>query len=316
MKNDHWETLLKGIKKGICTPFLGAAASHPPLPTASDLSEELVREWERRNAPSKCPLQAPQRADLAQVAQFLLLNHAAAWMSKALIADHIQACPAPNFLGDALEPHRILAKLPIPLYMTTNYDSFMKGALDVSGKQPKQEVARWTPNLLKSLPSAFDSATYQPAPDKPMVFHLHGCAFMSEEGLAAMVASEDDYLDFLVNLSYEMAEYDNLDRTQKRNRRRLILPLQIRNALTNNILLFIGYGLRDVNLRVILRALLGKQPSMQLRVAVQLDPGSREEISYLQEYFDKGLKLTVFWGTIREFMVELLDRWGKLYGAL
>jgi hypothetical protein len=41
LEDKDWDILLPRIKKGDCTPFLGAAANHGILP----LSSEIVKAW-------------------------------------------------------------------------------------------------------------------------------------------------------------------------------------------------------------------------------------------------------------------------------
>ena len=63
-----------------------------------------------------------------------------------------------------------------------------------------------------------------------------------------MVASEDDYLDFLVNVSKDLAI------SPTGPNQRVMLPLPIRTAVSTTTLLFVGYSLADVNFRVMLRS--------------------------------------------------------------
>jgi len=90
---------------------------------------------------------------------------------------------------------------------------------------------------------------YEPDPFNPVVFHLHG----SDENEDSLVLTEDDYLDFLVNMS--------------RNER--MLPPRIERALTEASLLFIGYRLRDVNFRVIYRGLVQKLDGSRRRLSIR-----------------------------------------------
>jgi|SRR5215469_14106530 len=61
-----WDDLLWFIRKGICTPFIGAGASYPFLP----LGGELANDWaDRFNYPLKDSM------DLPKVAQFMAIDH-------------------------------------------------------------------------------------------------------------------------------------------------------------------------------------------------------------------------------------------------
>ena len=176
-------------------------------------------------------------------------------------------------------------------------------ALRARGRHGKQEVCRWNQDLLEDVESAFDQG-YEPTPEIPVVYHLHGVAGKCE----TLVASEDDYVDFLVNLSKDIGSSPGGVKGKP------ILPLRIRRALKNSTLLFIGYGLSDVNFRVILRGLVGSlEPcNRQVHITVQYPHdgnGATELHDYLEKYFRWTLDLTVFWGSAKQFSLELVRRW-------
>ena len=163
-------------------------------------------------------------------------------------------------------------------------------------KEPRREICRWNA-ALKSIPPVL-GGKYQPSSANPLVFHLHG----SDEFVQSLVLTEDDYIDFLVNIS----------------RSRKLLPPRIEEALTNASLLFIGYRLRDINCRVIHRGLVQSMDGSlrSLSVTVQMSPPDdcREDAGaaekYMTSYFD-DLNVRVYWGTAAQFARELRDRWRK-----
>jgi hypothetical protein len=140
------------------------------------------------------------------------------------------------------------------------------------------------------------NGTYEPSELAPLVYHLHG----SDEHINSLVLTEDDYIDFLVNVSREQE----------------ILPPRIHEALTTACLLFIGYRLKDINFRVIHRGLVESMDlgQRELSITVQItppdghhgDPRSAQE--FLNAYFG-NMKVRVFWGTAAEFATELRRRW-------
>jgi hypothetical protein len=92
------------------------------------------------------------------------------------------------------EPHAVFAGLPLPVYLTTNYDDFMVAALRQRAKDPRREVCRWNSSpSMRAEPTVLDPA-FVPTPANPVVFHLHGHIGLPE----SLVLTEDDYLDFLV----------------------------------------------------------------------------------------------------------------------
>jgi SIR2-like protein len=291
MNDDDWKVLLGRIKEGKCTPFLGAGVNYGILP----LGAQIAREWATEE---KFPLRSCD--DLAGVAQFLAVKYNDKMFPKERILKQLGLEKKPDFSQpDArLDCLCALAQLPLPVYLTTNYDDLMVQALRHADtkKNPRREVCRWHKDL-KSLPSVFAAtANYTPDYANPVVFHLHG----SDEYVESLVLTEDDYLDFLVNVS----------RNQK------ILPPRIQEALTNASLLFVGYRLKDINFRVIHRGLVQSMDNSQRRlsVTVQMKPpddcaGDEDAAQeYLTEYFG-DFKVRVYWGTAAQFAKELRDRW-------
>jgi hypothetical protein len=296
-KEIDFNQLLEEIKNKRCTAFLGAGACYPSLPLGAELAEGVLRLWETsRNA--TCPLAT--RTDLARVAQFIAVADRDGSSPKHKVAEYLQERirkkGPPNF-HSAHEPHRVLAACQLPVYITTNYDDFMFQVLEQAKVKPVREFARWTRYLLDRYPSKLDRG-FQPSAEAPLVFHLHGDLEKPE----TMVVSDDDYLDFLVNLSKDLALF--------RSRRPAIVPACIRRALTEHRLLFIGYSLSDINFRVILRGLVGslERGQRRLHLAVQVRDPSDAMCAYLKDYFDWSLDIQVYWGTAQEFCAELGKR--------
>jgi hypothetical protein len=295
-----WNDLLKKVERRECIPIIGAGVSYPALPRACELSEELLKEDEAATG-EKCPL--TDRKDLAKVCQYLAVTHSDSRWPKERIAERIQRATAPDF-RDPAQPHRALANLRLPIYITTNYDDFMSRALKEAGAKPRQEFARWTETMIETENSTFDEG-YRPSVEEPVVFHLHGHTGF----VPGMVASDDDYLDFLVTISRELKGSGKRSADEPS-----IVPPVIQRALRYNRLLFVGYGLADVNFRVMLRAIVGslEKSARQLNVSVQYsgrDVGDLE--NYLGKYFNWMLDLNVFWITVEKFAAELASRTSK-----
>jgi hypothetical protein len=85
----------------------------------------------------------------------------------------------------------------------------------------------------------------------------------------------------------------------------------IRNALSRSTCLFIGYRLADWNFRVLfqgLRAHTMAGTSIAVLKPSGDDDQARRQREYLERYY-ANMKLTVYWGTAREFAAELRQRW-------
>jgi hypothetical protein len=279
LRDAEWNRLLDRINDGICTPFLGAGACYGTLPLGSEVAREMA---ERYDYPFE------DREDLARVAQFVAvqMDHLT---PKEDLVERLRGVAPPNF-RDADEPHGVLAELPFPIYLTTNYDDFMFKALVDRRKRPYREMCRWN-DLISDEPSVFDKQRdYQPHPALPLVFHLHGHTRPD-----SLVLTEDDYLRFLAR----MASDANL------------LPKPVERALKRGALLFIGYRLADWNLRMLLQGLRLTRLTLNILVMpAPRGPGPIQQKAqqYLERYYAE-MDLRVYWGTAREFCGELRRRW-------
>lgn len=289
LTNDDWNTLLGHIKIGRCAPFLGAGACQGVLP----LSSTIAREWASEEG---FPLSDAD--NLPRVTQYIAVKNSPLIAKTKMVEKLKNGEPA---FGDHDEPHRVLAELPLPIYITTNYDDFMTRALENAGKSPVRDYCRWN-EYLQNFQT--DSQWSDPKPASPVVYHLHGYNELPD----SLVLTEDDYLDFLVNL------------TQKED----LIPPRIQQAMAGSALLFLGYALTDWDFRVVFRWLqnyLGRNIAPK-HVSVQLVPDqnslSEEEQessrAYLNKYFDK-MNISVYWGTCREFVRELKQRWATFGSA-
>lgn len=288
-----WKNLLRRIQTGKCTPFIGAGASAGRMP----LAREVAQNWAHNHG---YPLS--DSTDLARVAQFIAIE-IDDLRPKEDMAEICAQAQLPDF-SDPDEIYGLLADLPLPIYITTNYDDFMTRALKSRHRDPRPEVCRWN-RFLELDPSVFATTpTFQPSVAVPLVYHLHGCKDVAQ----SLVLTEDDYLDFLVRMSRDIN----------------LLPAPIVKALAGTSLLFVGYSLSDWNFRVLFRGLIGSMgASLGMRsIAVQLAPlgtdapaSARERAQhYLNAYFEKiqQIPVRVYWGTAAEFAAELRARWETL----
>jgi hypothetical protein len=285
MPDKDWNLLIRSIKLGRCTPFLGAGACYGVLPLGGDIASQ----WASDN-----DYPFPDSNNLIKVAQFLAVENYPMFPKDEIVEIFQNSKASPDF-NQKNEPHRLLADLPIPVYLTTNYDDFMTKALESRHRDPKREFCRWN-SLIRTAPSQFDDG-YQPTVANPVVFHLHG----NTTEPASIVLTEDDYFDFLVNITRE----PNL------------IPPRIQQALTETSVLFIGYGLADWNFRVLLQGLSRymEKGLGRTHVAVMLPPMAGDSEAqrtkaqaYLASYYE-DIDVRVCWATARDFCSELRERW-------
>jgi hypothetical protein len=306
-----WTDLIETIKKGKCTPIIGPRVHGRWLPT----SEEVAQRWSKAYG---YPL-TDRETNLARVAQYMsttlkeyrphrewldtLMADLRARLPEELrptegfetLTDMVHKIGGANLIADdPNEPHRVLANLNLPLYLTTNCDCFMAEALSTrSGVTPAREVCRWNKDL-DNLPSRFEGSTsYKPTREAPLVYHLFG----SDAEPRSIVITEDNYLDYLIKVS-------------EKGR----IPDYIRGVLASTSLMFIGYSLNDWDFRVLLRGLVAtvnRRLDFQ-DVAVQLEGASEADAAavqdYLRKYFERA-NINVFWGSCQQFIAELREQW-------
>lgn len=290
LREKDWEILIRRIKGGKCTPFLGAGAGSGVLPLGSQIAEEWAKKY-------GYPLE--DKYNLVSVAQFLALERDPMF-PKELIVEMFEEFRPPD-LTDPFEPHRVLASFPLPLYVTTNYDDFMVQALTRQLRNSERVLCQWNKsvkNYTAENPTVFEKEPgFVPTAVRPVVFHLHGHVPLAD----SLVLTEDDYMDYLVNIAGDPG----------------LIPPQIARALTGTSLLFIGYRLADWNFRVLLRSFkrFMERSVSSLNVAVMLAPAASESTQhkaeeYLTAYYE-NIDVRVYWGTVRDFVKELQERWVK-----
>ena len=202
---------------------------------------------------------------------------------------------------------RLLAELPLPIYITTGYHDFLEVALTRVPKDPVSEIFYWHDSLLR-IPSIFDDEPgYVPSVERPLVYHLYGL----DEYPESLVLSEDDYLDFLIKLSQMTAEVQYSEHRRKQ-------PSSVRLALAGTSLLLLGYGVYDWEFRALFKGLIqdsnvsrnsqNKPESISVQVSPE-DGESQEQIkTYLKKYFDKS-SFRVYWGKPHECVQALWRLW-------
>jgi len=288
MEESMWKLILRRLKSDVvaCTPILGPELSFGSMTARGNVARAWAMELE-------FPFE--EKHDLPRVAQF-----AAVKLSENDARDefirYFRTIQPPD-PEDPEDPYYILARLPFPLYLTTNYDSFLYQALaQIKDKKPRQEFCRWQDELREG-PSAF-SPPYERHPATPLVFHIYGHAGQPD----SLVLTEDDYLDFLETFSRDAS----------------VIPAPI-GATKNTALLFLGYRLRDLDFRVLLRFLNLKhsKETKRIHLCVQLaeDPAeatASRALAAVEEYleqFCEQLRINVYFGTCRQFLSELQKRW-------
>jgi hypothetical protein len=136
-------------------PFIGGVYN--------GLYRKIAQDWALRY---NYPLEDSD--DLPMVAQFLEVEYYTSFPKREM-SQIIQEQPIPNFFEEG-EPHRALADLDLPVYVTTNYDDFMVRALESQGKKPTRDFCRWNGlENITEVKSPLEDDNFQPSPENPLV---------------------------------------------------------------------------------------------------------------------------------------------------
>ena len=202
------------------------------------------------------------------------------------------------------DPLKILAKLKLPIYVTTSCFDFLERAIIADNRTPRTQICFWSGEPTKFIDESHKiDQKFEPTPEQPLVYHINGLEAYPQ----SMVLSEADYLDFLTKISQDASQ------------ERPLLPWYLRKALTQSSLLLLGYRLRDWDFQTLFRGIINSTPPSlrQFSLAIQLDPKVRKEIisadqmrEYLEKYFSFS-NFTVVWGTSQEFIETLWEAWKR-----
>jgi hypothetical protein len=314
---DKWDALLNNIAQGRCTPIFGSGLVEPLLGT----SREIAWRWSEAH---HYPMALHHREDLPQVAQYLAVNQDPSfprdelrrYLRRELLRRYADELPEPartaslddllalvaarRWQSDPAEPHRVLASLPCPIYVTTCPDSLMVHALAAAGKDPQVGVFSWQGDEEPPESIFVREPQYRPDVRRPLVYQLFGQLKQSD----SIVLTEDDYFDYLIGAT-----------SNKEG-----IPSLVRRALADTALLFVGFRMEDWNFRVLFRSIMSQQGGGRRRryahVAVQIDPEAgriqEPELArrYLERYF-QGADISIYWGSADDFMKELHRRWSQ-----
>jgi hypothetical protein len=274
------------LGRGKVIPFLGAGASLAArpggeawkpgagfLPSGSELAQYLD---DRSGYPSG------EAMELSRVAQYFDGITGRGGLDSDL-HEVFAAKVAPGPL------HEFLAELPWLFVVTTNYDDLMEQALTTKGRAYRVVVYRtsdprflyWDkdrkePEEVGAQDLRFDVA------EAPVVFKMHGAADRANPERDSYVITEDDYVEFLSRLATTAA-----------------IPPLFAESFRKSHFLFLGYGLRDWNLRVVLHRIYQQWPRRFASWAIQQRPDR------LEREFWARRQLTIYKLGIDEFLARL-----------
>jgi SIR2-like domain len=275
---EHYNDVVRALRQGNVVPVLGAGANltgrpdpgkgtwrgYPDLPTGGQLARHLAKEF---------GYDGEARDDLLRVSQYIAVRKGVGTLYGVLhdvFDEDYPWTPLHEFLASlssTLAERGLLRTYP--LIMTTNYDDLLERAFRrvdqefdlcvylAEGKPAERGrflhfdpsgTARVIEGGEEDLSVSFDA--------RPVVLKIHGFVQRAAQPNSdSFVITEDHYLDYLTKI--------DLSR---------LLPAPIYERLSNCHFLFLGYSMRDWNLRAILRRLWTEDSIDYPSWSVQLRP--------------------------------------------
>lgn len=282
------------LLKGKMIPFLGGGASIAGRPSGEPwvkgqcipATEELV---EHLTEYSSYP--EDERRDLAKVAQYCELV-----IGRHLFDQHLHTVfecdPSWNML------HEFLADTSTNiLIVTTNYDDLLEQAFKAKDK-PFDLVVHPTAPEYAGLVLWWPNGADEPQLVSPneldislgettVIYKMHGTIDRHDPKRDSYVITEDDYVEFVIRVASKTA-----------------VPAVFAERFQTSPFLFLGHGLADWNLRVVLRRLEKQWPRWRGAVvssAIQLDPSLIER----QLWLKRDVRICEM--DIREFVERLRE---------
>jgi hypothetical protein len=274
--SEHYRFVADAMLRGKVVPLLGAGVNNCGRP----------HDWHWSPAHVEYPPDGPElaaylanaffydepdRVDLVRVSQYAALRAGAGPLYDRLHEVFDVDCrPSPA--------HRLLARLPAmirtarpaapryPVFMTTNYDDILERALlaeqeqfdvvtylaesDQRGKFSHKSCDSDEAVVIDS-PNEYDGFSLD---RRPVILKVHGSIDRSDTSHDSYVMTENHFLDYLGNTDISG-----------------FLPAPVAPALQRSHFLFLGYRLRDWNLRVILHRIWGRQSLRYASWSIQRD---------------------------------------------
>jgi hypothetical protein len=275
----HYDTILRAIADGRLVPLLGAGVNLCGRPKGA--------HWQHgRYLPSGAELAAHlaglfgypegELMDLLRVSQYVDVM-----LGSGPLYDKLHE------LFDADYPpspvHELLASLPRQLglagrrhhqlIMTTNYDDALERAFRAAGEEfdlvwyvaDSEHRGKFLhvppggePRLI-ARPNEYDDLSLE---DRTVILKIHGAIDRGHPEHDSYVITEDHYIDYLTRTDVST-----------------LMPVTLGAKLRHSHFLFLGYSMRDWNLRVILHRIWAEQAQARTYKswAIQLDPNRIDE---------------------------------------
>ncbi len=232
-----------------------------------------------------------------------LISELRARLDEASFTDLCQELGYPQEDTTRPDPLRVLARLPLPVYITTSYHDYLERLLALENRRPRTQICFWSGETLDVDASHAPDRELTPSVAEPVVYHLMGL----ERYPSSIALSEDDYLDFLARV---VLDTDTRD---------MVIPLYLRDALSFSSLVLLGYRLSDWDFRVLFRGVIlpRQSPNRWTSLIIQLTPEEQYHIAeadkarkYLETYFSPR-SFKIEWGNAESYLAKFWSEWKK-----
>jgi hypothetical protein len=308
---DHYWRVASRVLDGYVIPFLGAGANlaeRPPntawergkyLPSGAELAELLARRSRYPETPD----------DLLRVSQYV-----DAMFGEGVLYQYLHQTFNEDYPSNHL--HRLLAQLSGTLrdrgtrcqvIMTTNYDDALERAFRDAGEEYDlvwyeakrgERCGKFIHRRPGEVPVAIDVPNEYDGFDlskRTVILKLHGAVDRDDPHGDSYVITEDDYIKYLTQGDFSGQ-----------------IPITLREAMTECHFLFLGYSMRDWNLRVILNRIWGQSQLPVKSWAVQIPhPQPKQNEIERKLWADRG-DVELLQLALKEYVTSLSDELEEL----
>ena len=304
--DSHVSLVARRLADGAVVPFLGAGANlcdrpRQTTPWKPGRYAPSGRELARALA-DECGYPAPDDPDLLWVSQYF----------DAVLGDE----PLYDKLHDVFdsdypptELHRLLARVPALLrergreqllVLTTNYDDLVERALEEAGEEfdtvwyeakEVPEQGRFWHRLPDGevvpvkLPNKYTGLALA---KRPVILKLHGAIDRLDRERDSYVLTEDSYIDYLAGPSVGDQ-----------------IPFSLMAKMKTSHFLFLGYSMRDWNMRVILKRLWRGDTLGHVSWAVQLPPSGDGAQEVERKLWSRRGNIELHYAPLKEYVKRL-----------
>ena len=313
----HCATVVGALSRGRLVPFLGAGANLCDRPESTtwrrDQSEQLPAGGELAQHLATLFRYPGTERELARVSQYAAVMNGTGplYDELRLLFDadypvnslHASLASWPAMLRDKGYPRTTDPFRRRLLAVTTNYDDLLDRAFLAAG-EPCHLVwymadGEHRGRFFHRSPDGEVHAVEQPnsyqrlqGDTHPVVLKIHGGLDRRDASRDSFVITEDHYIDYLSRTDVED-----------------LIPVPLPAMLRNSHLLFLGYGLQDWNLRVILHRIWGDRKLSWKSWAIQRTPDMLEKEFWRQ----RGVDILAV--PLRQYVASLAAAVGELKPA-